>query len=672
MKEEQQPERKQLDIWWLASAAAVTVIAVFLRFYWLTLKPLHHDEGVNGFFLTNLFRDGVYRYDPENYHGPTLYYISLAFTTLFGGLETFPIRASVAVFGVLIVVLALFLRRYLGNIGALAAATFLAVSPGMVYISRYFIHEIFFIFLAIAIAVSVVFFIERRRAGPVSIIWMVILLLVCFLPSALSLASALLNALGSTSDVALWSFRAAFIIVELVLIYFVIKMLREWNNGRPVYLLLCSASVALMFATKETAFITLGTMSIACLCVWLWRPISSSGAFERNRTTILAGATILALIGAGIYAKPAFGWLYENFLGEGKVHEPFVFYSILLLLGLALAAWALFLKYYRGEEQSQTFAEPAQLSWQNFHRGVGTGADRWLAIAAISAVFIYIIVLFFSSFFTYSEGVAKAFEAYSFWTKTGNRDHTQNGLLGYVKWGFKVEAPLLIIGAVGAAIAIVKGRHRFAMFAALWAWGLFLGYSIIPYKTPWLAISFYLPMCLVAGYAINELIRAKAQALKITGAALAILGTAVLTYQTYQLNFVRYDDEEMAYVYAHTKREMLNLVERIEYYAAKSGEYEGASVEIVSPEYWPLTWYLLDYKQAIFHGQFTDANAAEMIVMKKGDQDSEAIRRYAAHYKFDGVYPLRPGVDLVLLVNKSLADPQAQDLYKVLEYEKLK
>ena len=43
----------------------------------LALKPLHHDEGVNGFFLTNLFRDGVYKYDPANYHGPTLYYIAL-------------------------------------------------------------------------------------------------------------------------------------------------------------------------------------------------------------------------------------------------------------------------------------------------------------------------------------------------------------------------------------------------------------------------------------------------------------------------------------------------------------------------------------------------------------------------------------------------------------------
>ena len=96
----------QRDFVWLACAGLITTLAGFLRFFWLSLKPLHHDEGVNGFFLKNLFNDGVYKYDPANYHGPTLYYIALPFVELFG-LETIPVRVSVAIFGVLTVVLAL-------------------------------------------------------------------------------------------------------------------------------------------------------------------------------------------------------------------------------------------------------------------------------------------------------------------------------------------------------------------------------------------------------------------------------------------------------------------------------------------------------------------------------------------------------------------------------------
>src|SRR5690606_23060128 len=94
---EQERTRTKPDILWLCLSALVTLAAFVFRCYDVTLKPLHHDEGVNGFFLTTLYRTGVYKYDPANYHGPTLYYISLFFSKLFG-LNTFAVRASVAIF----------------------------------------------------------------------------------------------------------------------------------------------------------------------------------------------------------------------------------------------------------------------------------------------------------------------------------------------------------------------------------------------------------------------------------------------------------------------------------------------------------------------------------------------------------------------------------------------
>jgi len=51
-------------------------VGAFLRLSYLTLVPLHHDEGVNGNFLVTLVREGSYHYDPQNYHGPTLYFFS--------------------------------------------------------------------------------------------------------------------------------------------------------------------------------------------------------------------------------------------------------------------------------------------------------------------------------------------------------------------------------------------------------------------------------------------------------------------------------------------------------------------------------------------------------------------------------------------------------------------
>src|SRR5262249_10387753 len=83
------------------------------------------------------------------------------FNTLFfgkAGLSTFAIRLVPALFGVGIVWLVLSLRRELGNAGSLVAAALAAVSSAFVYYSRYFIHEILFVFFSLAIVVCVLRF----------------------------------------------------------------------------------------------------------------------------------------------------------------------------------------------------------------------------------------------------------------------------------------------------------------------------------------------------------------------------------------------------------------------------------------------------------------------------------------------------------------------------------
>lgn len=662
---------RSVDEWltdqrWFVAAGVITLISIFLRFWQLGLKPFHHDEGVNGFFLRTLFLDGTYRYDPTNYHGPSLYYISLAFAKVFG-LETIPVRASMAIFGVLMVLLAFFLKRYIGRVGSLMAALFLAISPGMVFISRYFIHEIFFVFLGIALAVAVVYFVEKQRAGIYAIAWTALILLVCYAPSTVKLSTFL----GGDSSAALWGFGILFFIVEAVLTYLVIRWLLSWDNGRPIYMILASASVAMFFATKETAFITLGTMLIACVSVWIWRRIMPDATLDRNRFNLALAVTGLAVIFlflSGMFGD-AYKWLFDTFMPTGRPPETFVFVGIASMIATAVAAWLLFLFAQRRANESD-ITEPVALTWANFRTALGDNRNMIMIAGAVVITFVYLGVLFFTSFFTYADGWKKAFEAYAIWTKTGSRDHTMHGWTGYIKWGMKIESAIVILSLLGALVAWVKAKHRFAIFAGFWSFGLFAAYSIIPYKTPWLALSFLLPMCLSAGYGLNELIGSRDNRLRFLGMVLGIISVGVLGYQTYQLNFVKYDNDEMPYVYAHTRREFLDLIREIERYADKSGRGKDAQIEIVSPDYWPMTWYVKDYGKAYFQGRPVDASTAEMIVAKKGDQDTIVAQKYSAHYKFAGVYPLRPGVDLMLLVRNDLAEPGALDLSKIPEYKK--
>lgn len=137
-----------------ALGLAVLGLAIFLRFQDLTLRPFHHDEGVNGFFLTRLVNEGVYKYDPGNYHGPTLYYLTLPLVAAFG-LSDIAVRGTEALFGVLTVFV---LWRFLtpaGVVFSVAAAALFAASPGAVFFSRYFIHETLFVaFTLLALAAA--------------------------------------------------------------------------------------------------------------------------------------------------------------------------------------------------------------------------------------------------------------------------------------------------------------------------------------------------------------------------------------------------------------------------------------------------------------------------------------------------------------------------------------
>ena len=110
-----------------------------------------------------LVREGAYTYDPANYHGPTLYYFSAIIPwitkVLFGnaardnyGLTTFTIRL-VPWPSVWQRSCSCFCCRRLGTVATLAAGLMLAVSPGAVYLSRYFIHETLFVFFTLGIVV---------------------------------------------------------------------------------------------------------------------------------------------------------------------------------------------------------------------------------------------------------------------------------------------------------------------------------------------------------------------------------------------------------------------------------------------------------------------------------------------------------------------------------------
>src|ERR1700736_1248766 len=117
-------------------------LAAFLRFFLLGIKPPHFDEGINGWFVdSSIVKNGCYKYDPTNYHGPLHFYVLFLSQTLFGR-NLWALRLPVVLVSVTCVWLTLKFEPLVGKTVARMAALAMAVSPGFVFYGRYSIHEV--------------------------------------------------------------------------------------------------------------------------------------------------------------------------------------------------------------------------------------------------------------------------------------------------------------------------------------------------------------------------------------------------------------------------------------------------------------------------------------------------------------------------------------------------
>ena len=148
------------------------------------------------------------------------------------------------------------------------------------------------------------------------------------------------------------------------------------------------------------------------------------------------------------------------------------------------------------------------------------------------------------------------------------------------------ESPILFLGMLGAAFVVGKPSNTFALFSALWAFGILAAYSLIPYKTPWLALSFIIPLAMIGGYPL-QVIYGRGWNSRWLIAGIMAVAIGISAYQTVDLNFFNYDNDAQyyVYVYAHTRRETLKLVDEINRIAATTGQGGQMGITIVSMDY---------------------------------------------------------------------------------------
>lgn len=125
----------------------VAALAVGLRLERLGERPVHADEATGARLVADRMVNGaVAGFDPVHFHGPLLRDLAIPMCRLRGedgwrDMTALSLRLVTAIAGVLLVLVPWCWRRTFGDVPALVAGGFLAVSPLLVYYGRMFIHE---------------------------------------------------------------------------------------------------------------------------------------------------------------------------------------------------------------------------------------------------------------------------------------------------------------------------------------------------------------------------------------------------------------------------------------------------------------------------------------------------------------------------------------------------
>lgn len=113
----------------------IALVAAAMRLWELDGRVMHYDEAIHLHYSWKLARGVEFLHSPWM-HGPFQIEMVAVFLRVLGDTD-FVARLPYALFGVVLVVLPYLLRRQIGDKGAICAAIIMALSPSLLYFSRF-------------------------------------------------------------------------------------------------------------------------------------------------------------------------------------------------------------------------------------------------------------------------------------------------------------------------------------------------------------------------------------------------------------------------------------------------------------------------------------------------------------------------------------------------------
>lgn len=343
------------------------VIALLSRTIGLGDRPMSHDESLHTVYSWQLYDGRGYQHQPMM-HGPLKFVLNPIMYFLFG-VNDWSARILVALFGVAMVGFVWLMRRWLGKTGALLTALMFAISPALLYHSRYIRDEVLLTSLLVLLVVAMFRYLETRSLK--WLIWTAVALGLAFL-----------------------TMEASFIFGGLFGIFLVLALAAQlwqstWPGGdagsrRSMFRALVVGALPLLalgllfviFKVKMVGIVFLGlgaVLAAAAIVIVMLGWGKRLAAFGELDLIVLLFTLVLPFLSAVVLK--ALGWQISQFNNPGQVTLAIVWQGGLVLAILFILSGVLGYWWLR---------------------------QRWLIAAGI---FWALELLFFTTFLTNGQGI---------------------------------------------------------------------------------------------------------------------------------------------------------------------------------------------------------------------------------------------------------------------------
>lgn len=565
----------------------IVAFAAALRFFLLGIKPPHFDEGINGWFVDQMVKNGFYRYDPTNYHGPLHFYVLFMFQTLFGR-DIWALRLPVVIVSITCVWLCLKFEPLVGRRISWWTAAAMAVSPGFVFYGRYSIHEVWMQFFSTllvlgllgawkfgtrnylwCVGASVTGMILTKETYVIHIACAALAILVAwittFLPQPVAGGKGAKRRIGADTALALNLLIAGCFLLPWAemgdSVVDAPHLSQLGSAGNSAWIVLIAAVVAIVVsATRKNRFVgaiagVIQFLTIIYICGHL--PEDSTMRIGAMLTMVLSVCSMLTSL---VPINRTYAWKPAQPLPDGR---------------------------------------PVPQRWD------------YIDLAAVVAVGVILIVTFYSGTFLHWSGLKGLYQAYDAWIQTG-----QAGKSGHEKpWGYwlkliaRYEWPVLFGLVLSFCCQFFKNISL--RYLAIYGVGTLVAYSIVRYKTPWCIISIVWPFLFLFAAAPDLFPRTYRRTTEIVmGALLFISLVSSIWLNYFRCSTFASDDWDKSkslpenivmfftsepYVYVQTYNDIFKLTRPVLSLAKREPAFYQMVGHMIRTSSYPLPWLLDDF-----------------------------------------------------------------------------